>query len=219
MHLGQDRGEVLAQPRIGRMARGILVALAEQLVERELCRLSVVQRHTIGEGDKAGQIRAAHMLAMTADVHQGCIGSHRASVEVDLVVAHRLADLVEVLDEGRRGVLAQVIAPFQLPAAGAGRRRIEWRLEVAFQIVVRSERRTVQAMAIAGSPLIYQDRVVLVAITRVDPIVHNSVFVSPGPPARKKTGPWSGCGRSAGMSTIFKGSMRPWRVRRFSNTL
>src|SRR5262249_50277120 len=81
------------------------------------------------------------------------------------------------------------MAPLKLPAAGAGGRGVEWSLEVAFQIVVRPERGTVQAMAIAGSPLIHQDHVVLVAINRADHIGRHFGSRLAWPPHQVEDGP------------------------------
>jgi len=110
------------------------------------------------------------VLAVAADVHQRCIGSHRARLEVDPVVAHGLADLVEIFHECRRRVLAKVVASLQVSAASVRGARVEGRLEVALEVVVGAERRAVQAMTVAGSALIHQDQVVLLGITGGDQI-------------------------------------------------
>ena len=48
------------------------------------------------------------MLAMTPHVNLRGIGSERTAIEINLVVAHRGANLIDVIDEVGRRVLAEI---------------------------------------------------------------------------------------------------------------
>src|SRR5262249_37020271 len=146
----------------------VAFALSKKLFERPLHRLGMIERHTVGQGDHAGQVGAPHVVTMTTNVHLSRIGSEGSGEDVDVVVAHGLADLVNVLHKSRSGVLTQVIIPLQLSATVAGGRGVEWRLEVFFYILIRSERATIQAMAIACAPFIHQDDIMLIAGSGLD---------------------------------------------------
>ena len=73
---------------------------------RRLRRAGKVERHTVRESDRAAEISAPHMFAMTTHVDLCSIRSEGASTDVDLVVAHRVADLIDVVGEVRRRILA-----------------------------------------------------------------------------------------------------------------
>ena len=105
----QHSGEIFSEPRIRDVTGLIFLAIFGQLVKSGLRCAGKVKRHTIRESDQAGKISAPHMFSMTTHVDLRGIRSERAGIDVNLVVAHRAANLIDVIGEVRRGVLAQVV--------------------------------------------------------------------------------------------------------------
>src|SRR5229473_385283 len=73
-------------------------------------------------------------IAVGARVHHYRIGAEGTALQIDLVVAQRLANLVEIVDRGRRRVLRKIEALLQLAAAGPCDLRVEGRLEISLQM-------------------------------------------------------------------------------------
>ena len=163
-HLCQQGREVLSQPRISCMAGGVLIAFLEKLIERELRRFGVVERHAVRERHEAAQIRGSHTVRMTTHVDQLSIGAEGAAAQVDLIVAQRAANFVDVFHEVRRAVLGQVEFSLELVATGAGGGRIERSIEVAFEIVIGHPRRTIEPVTFAGATLVDQNHLMVVSV-------------------------------------------------------
>src|SRR6266702_5211617 len=107
-YLVQHSGEIFSEPRISRVTGGLLIAILEQLIEPQLRGFRVIERHTICESNQTGEISAPRMFAMTPHVNLRGIGSERTAIEIDLVIAHRGANLIDVIDEVGRRVLAKI---------------------------------------------------------------------------------------------------------------
>ena len=92
------------------MAGLVFLTIFEQLIKPGLHCAGEVKRHAVRESDRAAEVSAPHMFAMTAHVDLRGIRSERAGIDVNLVVAHRAANLIDVVGEVRRRVLAQVVS-------------------------------------------------------------------------------------------------------------
>src|SRR5690242_19669003 len=126
------------------MTGRVVVAVLEQLVEPKLGRLGVVKRNAILENIHARKISGANVFSMAPHIDLGRVCSERTSIDVDLVVTHRGANLVDVVGEVRRSILAQVPGFLQLLAAGSCRHRIEWPVQISFQVVIGIARFTIK---------------------------------------------------------------------------
>jgi hypothetical protein len=90
------------------MTGGVLIAILEQVIEPQLRGFGVIEWHAIRESNHTGEISAPRMFAMTPHVNLRGIGSERTAIEINLVVAHRGANFIDVVDEIGRRVLAQI---------------------------------------------------------------------------------------------------------------
>jgi len=168
---GEHCRKVSSQVRVGAVAGGVGLALLEEPVERPLRRLRMVERHRVVEGDEARQIGASHVLAVGADVHQRCVGAEGTAFQVDLVVAKRLANVVEVVDRGRRRVLREIEALLELAAAGLRDLQGEGRLEVSLEVIVGARHPAIEPMPVARPAGIDEDDVVGPSVRRLHEVL------------------------------------------------
>src|SRR5690349_7050277 len=107
------------------MTSGVIVAVLEELIEPKLGRLGVIKRNAILESVHARKTGGAHIFSMAPHINLRRIGSERTSIDIDLVITHCSANLIDVVCEVSRGVLGQVMLLSQFLATSARRRRVE----------------------------------------------------------------------------------------------
>src|SRR5437879_10039034 len=98
------------------------------------------------------------MVSVTPQVDECGFGAVRPAKNIDLIVAHGLADLVQVIGSNRCGVLSWISLLVALSSALMNSiERV--RLAKDCLCVVKIQQCALQGIRFAGAPLVYQDNI------------------------------------------------------------
>ena len=104
------------------------------------------------------------MRAVPAYIGHDRAGAVGAADQVDLIMAHRLADLVQIVHRVGRPVAAEIRVARQLLAAGAEGGDVEDRLEIGLELDIGTGDAAIQPVALARSALVDEHDVVMDAL-------------------------------------------------------